>query len=116
MKDTNQAVDKLAESFLESYAIKLRHMLSHTMIRHRFPRLFLLKCEFLRLLNFQLLPLSLRKYLSFKQFWKALSRKCADKDAIVQYRSEIDQIIASLQGDAFEAFSTLHAPELEWKP
>jgi glycosyltransferase domain-containing protein len=112
----DQTVDKLAESFLAAYAIKLRYMLGHTMMRHRFPKLFLLKCKFSWLLKLQLLPLFLRKYLSFNAFWKVMSRKCTDKAVIMRYRSEINEIIASLQGDTFEAFATLHAPELEWKP
>lgn len=104
--------DEFGESILEAHAARLRHLLGHTMMRHRFPRLFRVKRKLAWLGQLGISPPRLRERLRTSRFWSALSRDCPDKATLSRYRMELEDIRISLQGDAFLSFVRLHAPEL----
>jgi len=105
--------DEFGERILDAQAERLRHMLGHTMLRHRFPRLFRIKRKLQWLKKHDLSPRSLREYLQTRRFWSELSRDCPDKALLSQYRTALAEIAASLQGDAFGSFVATHAAELQ---
>lgn len=105
--------DEFIELVLDAHAVRLRHMLGHTMMRHRFPWLFRLKLRLSWLGRLSLLPRGLREHMRNRAFWSALSRDCLDQAMMAQYRAELEGMVVSLQGEAFLSFAKLHAPQLE---
>ena len=105
--------NEFRESILNAYAVYLRHLLGHTMMRYRFPRLFQIKQKLLWLKNLQILPLWYRKRKGKKNFWKELSNDCTDPTLLNKYREDFRNIENSLQGDEFLIFIKNNAPELQ---
>lgn len=97
---------------LDAHANRLRTMLGHTMMRHRFPKLFKVKRRLSWVNELSLLPRRLRKQWNSRVFWFGLSLNCPDKDLLSKYHAELNEIALSIQGDAFLSFIKLHAPEL----
>jgi glycosyltransferase domain-containing protein len=111
MEGTN--ADEFRELVLDAHAAHLRHMLAHTMMRYRFPRLFRLKRRLSWTRELRIVPHRFREHLRTKQFWAALSRDCPDKALLSQYHAGFAEIAISLQGDAFLSFVRSRAPELQ---
>ena len=107
---------ELKEPILDALAARLRHLLGHTMMRHRFPRLFRIKRRLSWLAKLRLAPNAYRQQVRTRRFWAELSRDCPDQALLGQYRSEVADISLSLQGDAFQAFVAAKAPELLLNP
>lgn len=104
--------DEFIELVLDAHATRLRHMLGHTMMRHRFPRLFRIKRRLLWLGNFRICPSRISQYVRKLRFWSALDRDCPDKKLQIQYRMELNGIAVSLKGESFLTFVEQSAPEL----
>jgi hypothetical protein len=88
-------------------------MLGHTMMRHRFPRLFRVKRKLLWLRKVSISPPRIREYLRTRRFWSDLARDCPDQALLSQYRAELAGIAASLEGGAFLSFVGNQTPELQ---
>lgn len=107
---TNSSV--FGESILDAYADNLRHMLGHTMMRHRFPGLFKIKQKLMWLKRFRDIPVRCWLGLEDQGFWRKLSKHCDDAALLSAYKEEVRHIEATLQGDAFLAFVQANAPDL----
>jgi len=101
------------ESILDAYAVYLRHMLGHTMMRYRFPRLFRIKQKLLWLKKLRITPLWYRQRQGRKNFWMELSKDCTDPALLAAYQEEFRNIETSLQGDEFLFFIKTNAPDLQ---
>ena len=102
----------LRESILDAYASKIRHMLGHTMLRHRFPRLFRIKQKLLWLNKLRIIPTWVQQKRWKKNFWKKLSNDCTDPTLLASYQKEFENIEATLQGGEFLFFVKTNAPDL----
>jgi glycosyltransferase domain-containing protein len=109
--DNNNA-GEFKESILDAYAWQLRHMLGHTMMRHRFPRLFQIKQKLLWLKKLRVTPAWYQRRLKKKNFWREFSIDCTDATLLAAYKEEFQNIETSLQGDEFQAFVKTNAPDL----
>lgn len=105
--------EAFSELVLDAHAARLRHLLAHTMMRHRFPRLFRVKRSLSGIGRWSITPRRFREHLRTMKFWAALSRDCPDHAMLARYRAELAEIAVSLQGDAFLSFARLRAPELQ---
>jgi glycosyltransferase domain-containing protein len=103
---------EFSELILDEYADKLRHMLGHTMLRHRFPRLFRLKQRLAWLREIEFVPPRYQRWLQDRKFWSRLSGECDDATLVAAYRSEFGGIETALRGEEFLAFVRTNAPEL----
>lgn len=108
---TNSSVFR--ESILDAYAIYLRHMLGHTMMRYRFPRLFRAKQKLLWLKKLRVIPVWYQRSLEKKNFWRTLSNDCADATLLAAYKEEFGNIETTLRGDEFLTFIKTNAPDLQ---
>lgn len=104
------------DEILDAYADRIRHMLGHTMMRHRFPRLFALKQSLSWLREVQPLPKACRDWCARRRFWRKLCGDCGDPGLRDAYREELAEIEASLSGKSFLPFLKKHAPELQPVP
>jgi glycosyltransferase domain-containing protein len=104
---------EFSECVLDAHAARLRHMLGHTMMRHRFPRLFRVKRKLLWIRKVSISPPRIREYLRTRRFWSDLARDCPDQALLSQYRAELAGIAASLEGGEFLSFVRNQTPELE---
>lgn len=100
------------EAILDEFAHKIRHLLAHTMMRHRFPALFAFKQQFLWLKKLQVFPSWYRRWRDNIQYWRKFAKDCAEPRALAGYRDEFAQIESTLQGDGFMAFIKANAPDL----
>ncbi|OHB44726.1 MAG: hypothetical protein A2178_01730 [Planctomycetes bacterium GWC2_49_10] len=105
--------DEFRERILDAYAVYLRHLLGHTMLRYRFPRLFRIKQKLLWLKKLQIIPVWYQRRLARKKFWKELSNHCADEKLLAAYKKEFTNIEATLRGDEFLSFIKTNAPDLQ---
>ena len=103
---------KLKEDILDSYAENLRHLLGHTMMRHRFPRLFRFKQKLLWLRNVKIIPAYFRQMIDQRKFLNDLATECRDQAKFQAYKFEFSRINASLSNDSFLAFVRGNAPDL----
>ena len=108
----SQTGDHFSELILDAQAKLMRHFLGHTMLRYRFPRLFRLKHMLQSLAIFNISPKRFREQLRTRRFWELLERDCTDRTLSLQYRTELNEITVSLNGDAFLKFVGKFAPEL----
>lgn len=106
----------LKEGILDAYAGKLRHMLGHTMMRHRFPELFKLKQRLMPLREVSIVPAWYRRYRDKRNFWGDVAEHCDDPSLLAAFSAEFDGIETSLQGDEFLSFIESHAPDLSAVP
>lgn len=97
---------------IDSYAARLRYSLSHILLPARFPRVYWLKAKLSRISELTSGFLCIRKHFKSASFWNLVSNYCHNKSLLLQYRTELDQITATLQGQAFDTFARLNAPEL----
>ncbi len=104
--------DAFRETILDAYAENIRHMLGHTMLRHRFPRLFKIKQKLIRLKDFQFIPVWYQRRKAEKKFWQVFSNDALDESSIESYKNEFGSIESSLQGDEFLFFIKTNAPDL----
>ena len=65
--------NELKECILDAYAENLRHYLGHTMMRHRFPRLFQIKQNLLWIKKIRWVPFQLQKLVDQNKFWHEMS-------------------------------------------
>lgn len=100
------------EDILDAYASKLRHMLGHTMMRHRFPGLFRIKQKLSWLTALRVVPAWYREWRGNGLFWKKLVDAGAEPALLAAYRKELKDIETSLRGDEFLSFLSAHAPDL----
>ena len=100
------------ESILDAIAVRLRHLLGHTMMRHRFPLLFRTKLKLSWLGKLKVVPAVFHQNLKTKRFWAELSRDCPDLVLLSHYRSALADISFTLQGDEFLSFVKAKAPDL----
>jgi glycosyltransferase domain-containing protein len=105
--------DEFRESILDAFAVYLRHMLGHTMLRHRFPRLFRIKQKLLWLKKLPIIPKWYWQRRTKKTFWKELSNACAEPALLAAYQEEFGNIETTLQGDEFLSFIKTNAPDLQ---
>ena len=103
--------NELKECILDAYAENLRHYLGHTMMRHRFPRLFQIKQNLLWIKKIRLVPLQLQRLIDQNKFWHEMSTDCKDHRLIEAYKSEISLIDNYLQDDSFVTFLRNNAPD-----
>ena len=103
---------ELKEEILDSYAENLRHMLGHTMMRHRFPRLFQFKQRSQWVRNLRIVPAYFRQIFDQRKFLNELAIECRDQAKFQAYKFEFSRISASLSNDSFLAFVRENAPDL----
>lgn len=106
----------LKERILDANAGKIRHMLGHTMMRHRFPGLFKLKQSLLPLRKLTIVPAWFREYRESRNFWRDVAEHCGEPALLAVYRMEFENIKTTLQGDEFLSFIASYAPDLSAAP
>lgn len=111
-KDGGYGPEAFGELILDAYSGKIRHMLAHTMLRHRFPRLFAAKQHLKRLGRFQVVPVRVRRMLRERKFWRRFADDCGNATVLAAYMEEFRKIEATLQGDEFLSFVEANAPDL----
>lgn len=100
------------EGILDAYAHNIRHLLAHTMLRHRFPGLFRIKQGLSQLTSWQIIPEWYRQRRAADGFWTKLSNDCTEPALLAAYRDELTIVESSLRGDEFLSFIQSKAPEL----
>lgn len=100
------------ERILDGFASKLRHMLGHTMLRHRFPFLFLIKQKLSWIHTMRLLPGRFRRARAQRLFWHRFLKDCPEPALPSQYKTEFLDIESTLGGEAFPTFIKAHAGDL----
>lgn len=100
------------KDILSGYAKDIRHMLAHTVMRHRFPRLFRFKQRLLWLQEVRVIPEWVQRGFERKRFWNKLSSYGADATLLGAYKEEFLGIETTLRGDGFLLFIKMNAPDL----
>lgn len=103
---------EFAERILNAFAWKLRHMLAHSMLRHRFPALYALKQNLTWLSEIRLLPESFLDWRTETRFWRNFAADCPDRCKLAEYQAEFKEIETSLTSDDLLDFLKTHLPEL----
>ena len=110
------AIDSFSEELLDVYAQMLRHMLSCTMMRHRFPKLFRIKQKLHWTSNIHLIPAPLRTRLNESKFWTEFSADLGASLLFSTYKAEFDTICSNLQDESFLNFVKNNASDLICQP
>lgn len=104
--------DALEAKIYQEFAVYLRRMLAGTMMRHRFPKLFVAKQNLLRLKRPIALPRAWRIAKQEREFWRRLAQDGASAETIASQRAEMAQVGRTLDGDEFRRFVARNAPDL----
>ena len=100
------------ETILDKYASYLRHMLGHTMMRYRFPRLFKIKHQLIWIRKIQYTPKWLQHRLIERNLKKEVLKNCQDATMILLLKNEFQEIKETLQGDDYVRFLKAYANDL----
>ncbi|MBI1920082.1 MAG: TIGR00180 family glycosyltransferase [Geobacter sp.] len=103
---------EIKDRIYEAFAVNLRMTLACTMMRYRFPRIYSLKQFLLALPRPRLMPEAFQRKLDIKRVWNSLASDGADRITISSHAAELEDILATLQGDEFVKFISQNASDL----